>query len=138
MSAPALRVALATVSDTRASHWLNALRPQLPAVVECLRWSTQIGPADLVLLLAGTDAESTEEARLRDALTAHAQSYQVVAADADLQQALHAIGQRLSSRHPALARPLLRAEMPPRWQGVCETCSDPDCEHRLFSRLTAP
>ena len=24
----------------------------------------------------------------------------------------------------------------PRWQGLCEACSDPDCEHRLFSRLT--
>jgi hypothetical protein len=22
-----------------------------------------------------------------------------------------------------------------RWQGVCETCSDPDCERRLFSGL---
>lgn len=24
---------------------------------------------------------------------------------------------------------------PPRWTGVCEKCSDPDCEFRLFSRL---
>jgi len=26
-------------------------------------------------------------------------------------------------------------EVPARWQGVCETCSDPDCERRLFSGL---
>jgi hypothetical protein len=26
-------------------------------------------------------------------------------------------------------------EVPTRWQGVCETCSDPDCERRLFSGL---
>jgi hypothetical protein len=25
--------------------------------------------------------------------------------------------------------------VPTRWQGVCETCSDPDCERRLFSGL---
>jgi hypothetical protein len=26
-------------------------------------------------------------------------------------------------------------DLPARWQGVCETCSDPDCERRLFSGL---
>ena len=26
-------------------------------------------------------------------------------------------------------------DVPARWQGVCETCSDPDCERRLFSGL---
>ena len=30
---------------------------------------------------------------------------------------------------------LERKAMPARWQGVCETCSDPDCEQRLFSGL---
>lgn len=25
-----------------------------------------------------------------------------------------------------------------RWQGLCEKCSDPDCEHRLFSGLMQP
>jgi hypothetical protein len=29
----------------------------------------------------------------------------------------------------------LRPEILPRWEGVCESCSDPECEHRLFSRL---
>ncbi len=29
----------------------------------------------------------------------------------------------------------LRPEIRPRWTGVCESCSDPDCEHRLFSQL---
>ena len=28
-----------------------------------------------------------------------------------------------------------RKAQPVRWQGVCETCSDPDCEQRLFSGL---
>ena len=32
----------------------------------------------------------------------------------------------------------LRPEILPRWEGVCEGCSDPECEHRLFSRLLAP
>jgi hypothetical protein len=30
---------------------------------------------------------------------------------------------------------LARQELPVRWQGMCETCSDPDCEQRLFSGL---
>ena len=28
-----------------------------------------------------------------------------------------------------------RQALPVRWQGVCETCGDPDCEQRLFSGL---
>lgn len=24
---------------------------------------------------------------------------------------------------------------PPRWQGLCEKCADPDCEHQLFTGL---
>lgn len=31
----------------------------------------------------------------------------------------------------------LRPEILPRWEGVCESCSDPECEHRMFSRLLA-
>ena len=30
---------------------------------------------------------------------------------------------------------LARKALPERWQGVCETCCDPDCEQRLFSGL---
>ena len=30
---------------------------------------------------------------------------------------------------------LARKARPERWQGLCETCSDPDCEQRLFSGL---
>ena len=30
---------------------------------------------------------------------------------------------------------LARQALPVRWQGMCETCSDPDCEQRLFSGL---
>jgi len=30
---------------------------------------------------------------------------------------------------------LARQELSVRWQGMCETCSDPDCEQRLFSGL---
>jgi hypothetical protein len=30
---------------------------------------------------------------------------------------------------------MARKAQPVRWQGVCETCSDPDCEQQLFSGL---
>lgn len=29
-------------------------------------------------------------------------------------------------------------DAPGRWLGLCEKCSDPDCEHRLFTRLRLP
>jgi len=32
----------------------------------------------------------------------------------------------------------LRSEIAQRWAGVCEKCSDPECEHRLFRRLVSP
>ena len=50
---------------------------------------------------------------------------------ARLQQALRAIGKHLG--RPLLADdPALRLG---RGRWVCESCSDPDCEHRLFSQL---
>ena len=37
--------------------------------------------------------------------------------------------------HPDSVTGLSRQSVPIRWQGVCETCSDPACELRLFSGL---
>ena len=58
-------------------------------------------------------------------------------------QVIHGIGQELVKQcllailPPDCFNPsgLARQELPVRWQGVCETCSDPDCEQRLFSGL---
>ena len=58
-------------------------------------------------------------------------------------QVIHGIGQELVKQcllailPPDCFNPsgLARQELPVRWQGVCETCSNPDCEQRLFSGL---
>jgi hypothetical protein len=58
-------------------------------------------------------------------------------------QVIHGIGQELVKKCLLAILPpdcfspsgLARQELPVRWQGMCETCSDPDCEQRLFSGL---
>jgi hypothetical protein len=55
-------------------------------------------------------------------------------------QVIHGIGQELVTQCllailPPALHGFARQELPVRWQGVCETCSDPDCEQRLFSGL---
>jgi hypothetical protein len=44
-------------------------------------------------------------------------------------------GFAMTSQAASALQGLARQAMPVRWQGVCETCSDPDCEQRLFSGL---
>ena len=58
-------------------------------------------------------------------------------------QVIHGIGQALVAQCLLAVLPpdgfspsgFARQALPVRWQGVCETCSDPDCEQRLFSGL---
>lgn len=55
-------------------------------------------------------------------------------------QVIHGIGQELVTQCllailPPALQGFARQELPVRWQGMCETCSDPDCEQRLFSGL---
>ena len=44
-------------------------------------------------------------------------------------------GFAMTSQAASALQGLARQALPVRWQGVCETCSDPDCEQRLFSGL---
>jgi hypothetical protein len=44
-------------------------------------------------------------------------------------------GLAMTSQAASALQGLARQALPVRWQGVCETCSDPDCEQRLFSGL---
>jgi hypothetical protein len=72
----------------------------------------------------------------RQALMGCSHSYQVIhPSEQPLRQALEwTLGhhlQRIAGHSPWP----MREEIAPRWQGVCETCSDPECEHRLFQRL---
>ena len=76
------------------------------------------------------DAATREQvdAQLRGLLQQHGIAYRVVYGQGDerLQQALVPVLEALGER---------REPPPVRWQGTCEKCSDPDCEHRLFAML---
>ena len=71
------------------------------------------------------------DARLREILQTHGLRYSVVygAGEQRLACALAAIDQcnKAGSHVPAEAQP--------RWQWVCDTCSDAQCEHQMFSAL---
>lgn len=92
---------------------------------------------DLYLLM-GLDlpspaiASANVDMRLRQQLNKAQLAYHVVYGQGAerLQSALFA----LARQAPTLAMPM-RAEQPARWLGVCESCGDGPCEHRLFSTL---
>ena len=73
---------------------------------------------------------SSEQDDWRLQLHALERPYQTLHADNDqvLQQAVFAL---MNGQPSALARP----QSDNRWQGLCECCSDPACEQRLFGRL---
>ncbi|WP_310626327.1 ATP-binding protein [Limnohabitans sp.] len=51
-----------------------------------------------------------------------------------LENALFCMGRQA----PQWAKQLARQESPTRWSGLCETCGNGDCEHRLFTGLLVP
>lgn len=111
-----------------------AAPPELQAAVQAA-----LARSTLVLLCApsaGQDAATQAlDSRLRALLTVSRTPFSVVqgptAADQAWQALCLALGWSLgaeSAPGPAQAA---------RWQGPCDTCSDPGCEHRLFSDLLA-
>ena len=102
------------------------------ALAQAPDWST-LTPNDLVLLLARTPAPLID---WRPMLMASGQAFQVIhPSDQPLhQEVLWALGHHLRRTVGDSPWPL-RREIPARWQGMCETCSDPECEHLLFRRL---
>ncbi|MGE0097838.1 MAG: hypothetical protein AB7S86_05765 [Hydrogenophaga sp.] len=102
-------------------------------------------PCDLTLLMGldppggplGASAATGEatDARLRHDLHAAGVAFQILYGDlaARVQQALRAIGHVLG-RTLVQADPSLTAG---RGRWTCENCSDPECEHRMFTGLLA-
>ena len=75
------------------------------------------------------------DARLREMLLAHQLPFATVyGVGAQRQQAALQAIDHADSRH----RAGLPATQSTGWTWVCDTCSDADCEHRLFSRFTQP
>lgn len=121
-TAPALAVQLPT-------PWLDTVRawPQASVLAEALERHVRLDAITLVLL-AGDGAARTvprDEQAFRALLHARGLAHHV----------LYPIS---GSHHLALRRLLgiERAPALPEWKlWRCETCADPDCEHRLFQRL---
>ncbi len=95
-------------------------------------WST-LGAHDLVLLIEPSPAGQVD---WRQVLVSSRQGFQVIHPSGEglLQDLQWAIGHHLHRTTGHSPWPL-RTEIAQRWQGVCEKCSDPECEHRLFRRL---
>jgi hypothetical protein len=96
------------------------------------RWRS-LDPTDLTLVLATRERPAVD---WRQELLSCGQSFQVIhTSDHPLLQELQwTVGHHVQ-RHTGHSPWPLRTEIPARWQGVCETCSDPECEHQLFRRL---
>jgi hypothetical protein len=138
-----MNVAILGASDTDAAGLLEQLQTRLGNAC-CLSVVTlqilhqpqdrsALADLDLVLLL-GLELHGSPQLRhadqtLRTALNQSAIPYAPVHgnAAARLDSALQAI-------HYALGTPRATPRASP-WKWACEKCSDPDCEHRLFSDL---
>ncbi len=109
------------------------------------------------VLLMGLDLNSTElsmpvarrqerlaqDQQLRDQLARSGQSFHVIYGQGDarlqhaisaitLQPAMHSIASHAIDTRPGGQFSLNNSE---NWRWPCEKCSDPECEHQLFSRL---
>ena len=95
-------------------------------------WS-ELASSDLVLLV---ERSNTIRVDWRQALMSSRQGFQVIHPSTEplLQELQWALGHHLQRTTGHSPWPL-RTEIAPRWQGVCEKCSDPECEHQLFKRL---
>ena len=125
---------------TMASTIRQALAAQAPEVHVLIDESPALDEPsrhDLNLLLSPDPSDNplgeADDDRLRDSLQRAGVAFQIVhgQGDARLQQALRAIGsvigRVLVAEDPALVTG--------RGQWFCDNCSDPDCEHRLFTGL---
>ncbi len=82
--------------------------------------------------IAHADALDAEDTQLRSRLQSAGVAYRVIygRGPARLANALRAVDERLTPE-------LHDTSSSTPWVWTCEKCSDPVCEHRLFSRLTA-
>ena len=146
-------IVLLGLSQPRLQHLATALEPVLKAFAPSatlhiplnhLDWTPPSLSSRILLCVNPEDAGNAQT--WRAILLAQGLPFQVI----------HGIGQELvtqcllallppdcftpsgfamTSAMASTLEGLARKALPVRWQGVCETCSDPDCEQRLFSGL---
>jgi hypothetical protein len=113
---------------------LKPFDTQLHVVDNLQQWQDNIKNFEIVLLLSSSEAvPQVEEQAIRSLLQQLNISYQVIYGDAEqqLKNAVYCIARHI----PNLPQHLERQEPVIRWSGVCETCGDGTCEHRLFTGL---
>ena len=130
-------IVLLGLSPPRLQHLATALEPALKAFAprttlyipqSQTAWTPPSLSSRILLCVNPEDAGNAQT--WRAILLAQGLPFQVI----------HGIGQELVTQCllailPPALQGFARQELPVRWQGVCETCSDPDCEQRLFSGL---
>ena len=130
-------IVLLGLTQSRLQHLATALEPALKAfaprtTLYCPKnhpaWTPPSLSSRILLCINPEDAANAQA--WRAILLAQGLPFQVI----------HGIGQELVTQCllailPPALQGFARQELPVRWQGMCETCSDPDCEQRLFSGL---
>ena len=130
-------IVLLGLTQSRLQHLATALEPALKAFAprttlytpqSQTAWTPPSLSSRILLCVNPEDAGNAQTWRAM--LLAQGLPFQVI----------HGIGQELVTQCllailPPALQGFARQELPVRWQGVCETCSDPDCEQRLFSGL---
>ena len=130
-------IVLLGLTQSRLQHLATALEPALKAFAprttlyipqSQTAWTPPSLSSRILLCVNPEDAGNAQTWRAM--LLAQGLPFQVI----------HGIGQELVTQCllailPPALQGFARQELPVRWQGVCETCSDTDCEQRLFSGL---
>ena len=138
-----VRLVLLGQPEDGLSAVIAQLAPTLPSFIQLVccdstdqspAWST-LQPDDLVLLV---ERSASLHVDWRHALLSARRGFQVIHASHEplLQELQWALGHHLQRTTGQSPWPL-RTEIAPRWQGVCDKCSDPECEHRLFRQLVS-
>lgn len=131
-------IVLLGLSKPRLQHLGSALRQMLASLHQPVHLhipddaqTFEVPPPQTRVLLCVSPLPDDNSAAWRQHLLSIGLPFQVIhSSDQDL------LAPCLLALLPAeTAQGLSRQPLPVRWQGVCETCSDPDCELRLFSGL---
>lgn len=123
-------------ADPRALNWVTGSQAQAAQdahVCLLLAWDSE---ADLTAPATAQLADLQAHQKLRQALQAQGLSFAVLrgAPTQRMQHALAALSLLQAALKPAGAQTLPR----PGWRGACQSCDEPECEHRLLTGLLKP